>query len=113
MASLNEPTATIANGASLSGAIKFGNRRLARIDMPAAWTAADLTFQGSVDGTTFSDLYDADGNEYTIQADASRCIIVALNDFIGLPYIKIRSGTSAAAVNQSGTRTITLGLVPL
>ena len=40
-------SATIANGASLSGAVYVGNRRLIGIQMPAAWTAAVLTFQVS------------------------------------------------------------------
>lgn len=103
----------IASAASLSGAVDLGSSRLARIAMPATWTAANLTFSVSYDGTTFSNLYDAAGVEYTVQAAASREIIVPLTDFIGVQRMKVRSGTAAAAVVQGGDRTLNLVLVPL
>lgn len=105
-------TATIANGASLSGAIDLSTGKLARIAMPASWTAANLTFQASYDGATYNDLYDQNGTEYTVTAAASRSILVPFADFIGIRYLKIRSGTSGAAVNQGADRTLNLVLVP-
>ena len=55
-------TATIAISTSLSAAIALPPGWYpAAILMPAAWTAADLTFQLSLDGTTFADLYDEAG----------------------------------------------------
>lgn len=106
-------TAVIANGASLSGAAHIGGpgqgSSLLRIVLPAAWTAANLTFQTSDSATgTFQDYYAADGTEVTVTAAASRDIGIAPIDFAGVAYVKVRSGTSAAAVNQGAARTITL-----
>lgn len=109
-AAASTETATIANGESLSGAVDCGNKRLAGIHMPADWTAADLTFQGSSDGTTFNNLYDKDGVEYTVDAADDRYIIVPLADFIGIRHLKIRSGTSGSAVAQGASRALTLVL---
>ena len=44
---------TIANGTSLSAAVNLGSGKLRGIALPAAWTAAVLSFQVSLDGTTF------------------------------------------------------------
>lgn len=105
LAVTNNPTALIANGASLSGEVDLaGNRPLALI-MPVAWTAAVITFQGSHDGgTTYQNVYDSDGNELTSQAAASRNIGLTTNAAWVLGQfgkIKVRSGTSGAVVNQS------------
>lgn len=101
-------SATIAINQSLSGAVALGDGVLTGIVMPTAWTAAVLTFQVSHDGSTYQNLYDEAGGEYTIAADAARNIAVPAGDFSGWSYLKIRSGTSAAAVNQAAARTLTL-----
>ena len=111
-AGLVAATASISNGQSLSGAIDLGGARLAYIQMPASWTAAALTFQASADGVTYVDLYDNDGVEYSASVAASQGIIVPLTDFLGIRYLKVRSGTSAVPVNQGGDRTLTLRAVP-
>lgn len=103
---------TIANGGSLSSSIDFGTARLSLINMPAAWTAATLTFQVSSDGTTFRNLYMSDGTEYSITVGASQSVIVPLVDFLGIRFLKIRSGTSGGAVNQGADRILELVLVP-
>src|SRR5687768_4274162 len=91
--------ATIDAAASLSGAIDLGNVKAARISMPADWTAADLTFQVlSSDGSTYQNLYDKDGIEYTVTASEDREIILPVSDFLGITQMKIRSGTSAVPV---------------
>lgn len=100
-------TATIANGASLSDIVHLQQRRLFGIQMPAAWTAANLTFQGSYDGTTYNDLYDDAGTEVSVTAAASRFIImVTPAKFLGIQRLKIRSGTTGVAVNQGAERLI-------
>lgn len=104
-------TATIANGAAITGAIDIGSARLARLATPGAWTAANLTFQTSVDGVTFKNLYDIYGAEYTVVAAADRAILMPLADFVGVRYFKIRSGTSGTSVNQAADRILTLQLV--
>ena len=106
---LQADTATIANGASISGDIALNSLRLFAIQMPASWTAANLTFQVSPDGgTTWMNLYDYLGNEYTVTAAASRFIILPPADFAAISLLRIRSGTSGSAVNQGGDRILTL-----
>lgn len=106
-------TVTIANGASLSGEVDLEGFALVGIIMPAAWTAAVLTFAAaSGSGGTFNPVYDDAGVEVSAQAAAARSIgvdsaAVALASF---RFLKVRSGTSGAAVNQDADRTITLVL---
>jgi hypothetical protein len=106
-------TAVIANGASLSDAIELGDgvRQVCGIQMPAAWTAASLTFAVSADGITYSPLY-FDTGEYTVAAGAgavaSAGISLEPRAFAGWPYVKVRSGTAASAVNQGAARTLTV-----
>src|SRR5580765_7995138 len=58
--------ATIVNRTSLSGAIDCSAAPPVRISAPAAWTAANLSFQVSSDGTTFEDLFDTTGKEVMV-----------------------------------------------
>ena len=99
-------TATIANGAAVSDAMHLAAMRLFAIQMPATWTTADLTFQGSFDGTTYADVYDELGTEVTVDAAAARFIILDPAKFLGLQKFKIRSGTTGSPVNQGGARLI-------
>lgn len=109
-------TATIASGASLSGAIDMSafalnkdNFRLFGIIMPAAWTTANLTFQASFDsGLTWIDIMDALGTEYTVIAGTSRYIPVDPTPFAAIPMLKIRSGTVSTPVNQGADRIVAL-----
>jgi len=105
-------TVTIANGASLSGAIALGDKVLCAILMPAAWTAAALSFQASDDnGTTFGDMFDDGGVEISIPtagAVAGQRISVDPSMFAGVDVLKVRSGLTAAAVNQGAARVVTL-----
>jgi hypothetical protein len=103
--------ATIASGASLSGAVDTGTARLAQINMPAAWSAANLTFQTSDDGVTYRNLYDSSGTEYVVTAAAGRSIILSLADFIAARFLKVRSGTAGVSVNQAAARDLGLVLV--
>jgi hypothetical protein len=98
--------ATIANGAALSDAVHLHGLALFALQMPASWTAADLTFQGSVDGTTYADVYDEAGDEVTVPAAAARFILLDPAKFLGLQRLKIRSGTTGVPVNQGAARTI-------
>jgi hypothetical protein len=99
---------TIASGASLSGALSIGERTLVALAMPATWTAASITLQVSLDGTTFQNVYDANGDEVTITTAASRTILLDPAFYTALNFVKFRSGTSAAAVNQGGDRVLTV-----
>ena len=108
---LETTTLTIANGASLSGAVDLKGRKLVAIDMPSAWTAASLTFQASPDGVTYDDMYDG-ATERAITVAASRYMMLNIGDWIGVRFLKIRSGTAGTPVNQGGARTITLVVQP-
>lgn len=105
---LNSATVTIASGGSLSGALDLGNQALVRIIMPAGWDNAVLTLQSSFDGVTYNNLWDWAGSEYTIQAGASRSIILVPADFVAMKFIKLRSGYSGTPVNQTADRIITI-----
>jgi len=96
---------TIASGTALTDAINAPNG-VACIVMPAAWTAANLTFQVSTDGAAFADLYDATGTEYTVTAAAGRAILLPLADLLGIRFFRIRSGTAATPVNQAAARSL-------
>ena len=103
---------TIANGASLSGEISVQGAEVVGIVMPAAWTAAALTFQSADIGdppaggsSTFQDVYNTGGTELNFTVAAARRVVVDPDVFGRHSKIKVRSGTSGAAVNQGGDRT--------
>lgn len=108
--------ATIAASASLSDAVDTGNTRsttsIIAIIMPASWTAADLTFQAcATEGGTFQDVYDDDDAEVTVQAAASRYIVLddAMRSRLsGIRFIKVRSGTTGTPVTQAAERVVVL-----
>lgn len=104
-------TVTIANGESLSGAVDLKGRKLVGIVMPAAWTSASLTFQASPDGTNYFNLYDG-ATERALTVAASYYSMQNIGDWVGVRYLKIRSGTSGSAVNQGGARVLTLVVQP-
>ncbi len=113
MPRLRRAPATIANGASLSDTVKLMSESILAIEMPAAWTAANLTFQAASDSddataATFNNVYDEAGVEYTVTAAASRYIMLDPSYFLGAKWVKVRSGTSGAAVNQGAQRVIGL-----
>lgn len=106
-------TATIANGASLSDAVALGNGRVCGIQMPSAWTAAGLTFQGSVDGgSTYQNIYDGATERLITSAAAVASVTLSLDgrDWAAFTHIKIRSGTSGTPVNQGGSRALVCAL---
>jgi len=101
--------ATIANAASLSGEVDLGGASRIAIQMPAAWTAANLTFQASDEsGGTFADVVNDAGTEIVVTATISQVIVIvtALKELAGLRFIKIRSGTSATPVAQGAERVL-------
>lgn len=105
--------ATITAGASLSGAADLIGFILAGIQMPTAWTAAAMTFQASLDGATFQNVYNTDGTEFTIASanlSASRYYALDPRDFSGVRFLKIRSGSGASPVVQVAAATFALAL---
>lgn len=100
---------TIASGASLSEAIAVDWVTISGIEMPAVWTAADITFQVSNDGATFVDLYDSFGNEMkVVTGTGAKHIALSAGDYWSVRFLKIRSGTTATPVNQAADRVLKL-----
>lgn len=99
-------TAVIANGEALSGAIALGALQPAAILLPGTWTAASLSFQGSLDdGTTWGEIINSAGAlGYTVAA--GQLLVLSPDAFWGINHIKIRSGTSGSPVNQGAARTL-------
>lgn len=100
----------IASGAALSGAVCLGSNVLSAIQMPAAWTAADLTFQVSDDrGQTWVELLDTAGNPIKVATPAAGARVeLDAADFKDALFLKVRSGTAAIPVNQAADRALTL-----
>ncbi len=109
----SDASAVIANGTSLAAAVNLGAGRLAGIQMPAAWDAANLTFQVSQDGVTYQNLYDATGAEIVVTAAAARYIALNQQLWTGINFLKVRSGTSVTPVNQTAARSVVLIATPL
>ena len=98
----NEQLATIANGGTLSDAVYLHGEVLVGIRMPAAWDAANLTFQVSMDDVTYLNAYSQAGAEHVVTVTAvSTHIWVDPTDFAGYRWLKVRSGTAGTPVEQS------------
>lgn len=108
-------TLTIADNSSLSSAIDLGGRGLTAIIIPSTWvTATVITFQVSVDDSTYYNLYhdvSATLTEYSVPVAASRYITLDQEKFFGIKYLKVRSGTAGSAVNQTEDNGVVLTLV--
>jgi len=104
-------TASIPNGTAITPAIDLGSQRLHRIVIPAAWTAAAISFDVSYDGTNFAPLFNSAGEFSLASATvvaASRSVLVDLPTFYGIRYLKVRSGLVASPVNQAAQRDLIL-----
>ncbi len=104
---------TIANGASLSGAAFLENLELVAVVTPAAWTTAALTFQASFDNVTYVNVWNGGAELAYAAIAASTWVTFDPALFLSMPYIKVRSGTGASAVNQAGGDIVTLVMKPL
>ena len=84
------------------------------IQFPSVWDSTAgpgvISFQGSVDGSTFADLYTPAGAEVTVPAFQGWKIPLDPSIFSSVNYLRVRSGISSAEVIQSKARTIGIGL---
>lgn len=104
----------IASGAALSDGVDLGYCVVCAIQMPAAWTTANLTFQGRcAPELAWMDVYTSTGVEVNVTAAASRFIIVDPSDFAGLRFLRVRSGTTGTPVNQAAGRELRLMVRPI
>lgn len=75
------------------------------ITMPDGWEpAVYLTIQGSVDGTTFYDLHNADGTEIRAAVIPGSAILLDPRSYQGITAIKLRSGLYNSPVPQTADR---------
>jgi hypothetical protein len=107
----NKHAPVIANGAAVSTAINLAGGTLVAIQLPAAWTAADITFEGSFDGTTWAPVFDDASAEVkiaaaTVAAQVGRILVSAgvLSKLAALPMFRIVSGVAGTQVNQGAAR---------
>lgn len=98
----------IASSGSLSAGIHLAGRVPVGVVIPAAWTAAQITFQVSVDhGVTYVDLFDDAESEYNVLSPATSTYHPLLAElFRGVSHMKVRSGVSDTTVNQAAERTL-------
>jgi hypothetical protein len=102
----NDVGVTIASGQSLSAAVCVGAGVPIVLTMPDAWTAADITFQTSHDGVTYRNLYDGVNEVKITSPVAGTNVPLDAISFAAARFVKVRSGTSAAAVNQGADRAL-------
>jgi hypothetical protein len=106
---------TIPAGQSLSAGVDCtGGTALNRIQMPAEWNAANISFQISVDNNVYVDVFDDSGHEllFPVVPGTARILTAPLHvrDLIG--WLKIRSGPRDNPIVQQANRIFTVALTP-
>lgn len=108
-----EVSVPIGQGASLSDAIDLRTARLMALWIPAGFSGALLTFQSSADGATFGELNDDTGASVSITIAAGTfAIITKPSQWLGVRWLKVRSGTSGAPSAQAAAATLALFALP-
>ena len=101
-------TLTIPASTSVSEAFPLETRSLLGFITPVAWSAATLTIEVSLNGTNWFSAYDNYGSvvgSYTsIPTAASAAYAVDPIALIPWKYVRFRSGTTAAPINQTANR---------
>lgn len=109
----------ILSGQSLSGEIDVRGLSVAGVIFPAAWTAADLSFQAAdVSGGTFGEILtdpgSGTGTALALDGAAGQVSLFTLpNLFDGISFIKVRSGPSGVPVNQGADRALIILTMPV
>lgn len=90
-------SASIANGQQISATIATGGAELCGIIIPAAFTGTALTFLAcNTSSGTFVPVYNASGVvSYTVAP--SRYVSINPNDFHGVAFLQIQSGSAEGA----------------
>lgn len=93
-------TFTIASGQTVSDAIDTQGLDMVQIEMPSAFTGTTLTFQSSLDNSTFQACYNTSGSALSATVAASRNILLSPQDFAGVRYLKLVSGSAEGATRS-------------
>jgi hypothetical protein len=96
---LTQVTAVIANGQTVSGAVNLADRLPVALQMPAAFTGASVSFQGSFDGTTFQAVF-VGGAAYSELVAASENVVLDSSMFLGFRQIKVVSASAEGAARS-------------
>ncbi|MFN9112577.1 MAG: hypothetical protein ACK5XN_21125 [Bacteroidota bacterium] len=103
---------TILSGQSISSYLDFKSPELLGytpfgVITPSAWDTAKLSIQVSVDATNWVDFY-LWNSDFETHHNVSPSQIHVITDYplIGMPYVRFRSGTASAPVNQTANRTL-------
>ena len=107
-------TITFPSGTALSSGIDlrspdlFGFAPLIFIT-PAAWTAARVSAQLSLDGITWTDIHMLAGEVATTGTVlANQAHVFDGYPLRGIPFVRFRSGIAATPVNQAAERVVTV-----
>lgn len=97
--------AIIPQNQALTPAVLLRSYELKGVIIPPDWTAASLTLQASRAETgTFVNVFDDAGAEVTFTVASDRYVVLGaqVEKAAGVEFLKLRSGTAAAPVNQTG-----------
>jgi len=94
-------TITIASSGTVSGALDLAGRALVGFLLPATFTGTAITFQVSVDGTTYTAVYNTSNAVLSVTVTQGRVYALAPTDLLCSRYIKLVSGTT-----ENGARSI-------
>ena len=93
----NRVTATIANGQTVGAAFYVGAKAPLILEMPAAFTGASVSFQGSSDGVTYQAIHIGGALYSEVVTQGTNCQ-VNQGALAGSPWLKIVSfGAEGAA----------------
>lgn len=99
----------IPSGGNVAPAVMTQGHALVGILMPAAWTAAVLGFEASIDNITYATVEDAFGVYVQSAAAASIFIALPAPSAVYAPFLKLKSvDATNVAVNQAADRTLRL-----
>jgi len=106
---IKEVEVTIAAGESLSTALDIRIDNILSIKVPSTWTAASISFLGSIDDTTFDEVYTKDNVLFEQAVTAGKLLQLDAINTLGYNHLKIQSGTAASPVNQTVEAVIKMG----
>ena len=107
-------TVTILDTESLSGVADLRAIGVpVGLQMDAAWDTNAVTFQGSYDGVVYTDLRLSGVEVALAGVVASSMEALDPYSFMACRYLKVRSGTSGAPVNQVGDTIVTVIAKPM
>ena len=98
---------TIDSGSVTSSAVTLHGTMLVGMILPAGFQGSTVSMQGSIDASTYYNLYSAGGTQLQTSAGASRYIYFAPTDWVGVPYVR-----AIAAATQTASRTVTMVSTP-